>query len=97
MTERELEKLFKSKLEKHEVPYEPSSWSAMEQILNQRQSIPLWKQGWVRMAGLATTGIAAGVTALVFLTSSPEVPTNTSPAALPTAVQTAEPSTSEEK
>lgn len=94
MTERELENLFKSKLEKHEVPYEPSSWAAMEQLLNQRQAIPLWKQGWVRITALATTGIAAGVAALALLTSSPDSPATALPEALPATSITAEPSTS---
>lgn len=93
MTPQELDKLFRQKLANREVPYEESSWLSMERLLDERQAIPLWKQGWVRWTGGASVAAAAVILAVTLFTPSsdpspvqnlPELPVSAQPNGNPT-------------
>jgi hypothetical protein len=68
MTEKDLKKLFQKKFGEREVPYEPGSWSAVEQMLDKAIPVAWYRRPEIVQKGLVLTSTLA-VAASVYLFS----------------------------
>lgn len=64
MTEKDLKKLFQKKFGEREVPYEPSSWSALEQMLDKATPVAWYRRPEIVQKGLVLTSTLAVATSV---------------------------------
>ena len=64
MTEKDLKKLFQKKFREREVPYEPSSWSALEQMLDKATPVAWYRRPEIVQKGLVPTSTLAVATSV---------------------------------
>jgi len=64
MTEKDLKKLFQKKFGEREVPYESSSWSALEQMLDKATPVAWYRRPEIVQKGLVLTSTLAVATSV---------------------------------
>jgi hypothetical protein len=64
MTEKDLKKLFQKKFGEREVPYEPGSWSAVEQMLDKATPVAWYRRQKIVQRGLVLTSTLAVATSV---------------------------------
>lgn len=82
MTEKELEKLFKSKLGDREVPFNPENWERMEAILDEKAAV---RRGYYWKNAAAILIFGAVVASLIFINPGMDSPSERKNIAAPSA------------
>lgn len=84
MTEKDLKKLFQKKFGEREVPYEPSSWTAVEQMLDKTIPVTWYRRPEIVQKGLVLTSTLAVATSVYLFSPLSENKLDTSEPAAPT-------------
>ena len=85
MTEKDLKKLFQKKFGEREVPYEPNSWSAVEQMLDKAASVAWYRRPEIVQRSLVLTSTLAVATSVYLFSPLTENKADTfEPAEAPT-------------